>query len=374
VDIQGKKIVWTPAGGCDNNLNRLTKNAFRNGFDPVAGATETRIEMKLTRYIFLALLTLNASAQPASPPSTAAKAPPSPAPGQPTNPRMPPGLMHPQPAVPAVMPDKDKLSYAIGFNIATSVKRDALDVDVDAIAAAMKDVLAGRPTRMDEKEVKTIMTQFQQAMRAKASVEREKLMTENKAKGEEYLAKNAKAPGVTVLTDGIQYKVLKEGTGPMPKPTDTVIVAYKGSLVDGKVFDENAHFPTPVTGKTIKGWSAVLPLMKTGSKWEVTIPSDLGYGPRGYQGKIGPNSVLIFEMELLSISAPSAAPPAMRPGNPPSSQSPTFAHAPTPGQLPPSPPGAPTGVVSGQIIKVPSADELKKGAKIEVITNVPNAQ
>jgi len=370
MDAWAKKIVWTLAGRCDKNSGRLTKNAFRNGFDPVVGTTETRIEMKLIRYIFPALLALNAAAQPAP----AAKAPPVPAPGQATTPRMPPGLMHPQPTTPAVMPDKDKLSYAIGFNIATSVKRDALDVDVDAIAAAMKDVLAGRPTRMDEKEVKGIMTQFQQAMRAKATADREKLMTENRVKGEEYLAKNAKAPGVTVLTNGLQYKVLKEGTGPMPKTSDTVIVAYKGSLVDGTVFDQNEHFTTPITGKTIKGWSAVLPLMKTGSKWEVTIPSDLGYGPRGFQPKIGPSSVLIFEMELLSITAPSTAPSAARPMSPPSVQSPTIAHAPTPGQTPPSPPGAPTPVVSGQIIKVPSAEELKKGAKIEVITNVPNAQ
>jgi FKBP-type peptidyl-prolyl cis-trans isomerase len=205
------------------------------------------------------------------------------------------------------------------------------------------------------------------AMRARMQEEREKQMAEmkakgeeNKTKGEEYLSKNAQAPGVKTLPDGLQYKVLKEGAGPMPKPTDTVTVAYKGSLIDGTVFDQNASFTTPVTGRTIQGWSQILPLMKTGSKWEVTIPSTLGYGERGSPPKINPNSVLIFEMELLSISPPPLPPPA-----PPK---PTVSSG-----APPPPPSATTStpVVSGQIIKVPSAEELKKGAKIEVITNVP---
>jgi FKBP-type peptidyl-prolyl cis-trans isomerase FklB len=269
-------------------------------------------------------------------------------------PKMPPGLMPGTPTTPPVMPEKDKLSYAIGFNIAGSIKRDQLDVDVDTIATGMKDVLAGRPTRFNEKEVKEIMTQFQGAMRAKMAADREKQLTESKAKGEEYLAKNAKDPAVKTLPNGLQYKVIKEGTGDMPKPTDSVTVSYKGSLIDGTVFDQKDVFPTPVTGRTIKGWSEILPLMKTGSKWEVVIPSDLGYGSRGNQ-KIPPNSVLIFEMELLSITAP---PPAPAPGS----------HV----GAPPAPAGTTTPVVSGQIIKVPSADELKKGAKIEVITNAPN--
>jgi FKBP-type peptidyl-prolyl cis-trans isomerase FklB len=288
---------------------------------------------------------------------------PGPGPTGRPSPALPPGLAPAAPKTPPVMPDKDKLSYSIGFQIAGSIKKDQLDVDVDTIAAAMKDVLAGRTTRFSDKEVKDIMTQFNGAMRAKMAADREKQMNEAKLKGEEYLASNAKDPAVKTLPNGLQYKVLKEGTGDMPKPTDSVVVAYKGRLVDGTIFDQNEHFPTPVTGRTIKGWSEILPLMKTGSKWEVVIPSDLGYGARGNQ-KIPPNSVLIFEMELLSISAP---PPAL--ATPPSA-----AVKPHPG-LPPTPTvAAATNVVSGQIIKVPSADELKKGAKIEVITNVPNNQ
>jgi FKBP-type peptidyl-prolyl cis-trans isomerase len=353
-----QKKVWTPAGKYDNHLNRLTKNGFRDGFDPAAGTTEMKIQMKLIQNAFLALLALNVSAQPA-PPS-------SPAPGQRPMPRVPPALMQRQPMAPPVMPDKDKVSYAIGFNMASNIKRAKFDVDVDTLAAAMKDVFAERPSRFTEPEVKEILGQLNQALRSKQMAEREKEMTENKVKGEEYMAKNAKVPGVTTLPNGIQYKVLKEGSGPMPKPTDTVAVNYKGKFIDGTVFDQKDNYPTPVTGRTIRGWSEILPLMKSGSKWEVTIPPEFGYGPRGYQN-IPPNSVLVFEMELLMIKGPSPAALANRPAIPFSAQ-----NAYHPG--PPAPPSTTVGVGS-QIIKVPSKAELDKGAKIEVITNTaPNAQ
>jgi FKBP-type peptidyl-prolyl cis-trans isomerase len=262
------------------------------------------------------------------------------------------------------MPDKDKLSYAIGMSIANNIKRDQLELDVDTVAIAMKDVLGGKTTRITEAELKDTMTQFQRAMPGWVAAR-------NKTKGDEFLAKNKASPGITALPNGLQYKVLKEGSGPTPKTNDTVIVAYKGMLVDGTVFDQNEHFNTPVTGRTIKGWSEILPMMKTGSKWEVTIPSDLAYGPRGTRG-IGPDSVLIFDMELLSIEPPGSKPAPTPVSNRP--PSPASLHSP-PG--PPSagtPPGSTTPVVSGQIIKVPSADELKKGAKIEVITNPPPNQ
>ena len=139
----------------------------------------------------------------------------------------------------------------------------------------------------------------------------------------------------------------------MPGPHDNVTVSYKGSLIDGTVFDQRDKFPTRVTGQTIPGWSQVLQLMKVGSKWQVFIPAELGYGTRGAPPKIAPNAVLIFDMELLSDAPPTVA------------STPTSSSG-----GPPSPPSS-TPVVSGQIIKVPSAEELKNGAKIEVITNVP---
>jgi FKBP-type peptidyl-prolyl cis-trans isomerase len=326
---------------------RSAKNGFRLGFEPVAGTTETTFEMKfiLSAFVVITLLAFNASAQPA---------PQSPPPG----PKMPPGMATPpKPATPPKMPDKDKLSYAIGSHFANQIKTSKLDVDLATVAIAMGDVLSNRPARMTDEEVKETIMQLQQALRAKMMAEHDKELAENKAKGDEYLAKNGKLPDVKTLPSGIQYKVLTEGTGKMPMPSDSVVVNYKGKLIDGTVFDQRDGFTTPVTGRTIKGWSEILLLMKTGSKWEVTIPSDLAYGQRGSPPKIGPNSVLVFDMELVSIAPPSQAPAAH--GAPPSPTSSTSSATP---------------VVSGQIIKVPSAEELKKGAKIEVITNVPDSK
>ena len=258
------------------------------------------------------------------------------------------------------MPDKDTLSYFIGMSVGNSIKKQELTVDVDTIAAAIKDVVSGHPTRFTDAQFSEIQRQLGGALRAKMMVQRqadqakmEKEGIENKAKGDAFLAKNATEPGVQSLTNGVQYKVVTDGTGVTPGPHDNVTVNYKGSLIDGTVFDQRDKFPTRVTGQTIPGWSQVLQLMKVGSKWQVFIPAELGYGTRGAPPKIAPNAVLIFDMELLSDAPPTVA------------STPTSSSG-----GPPSPPSS-TPVVSGQIIKVPSADELKRGAKIEVITNVP---
>ncbi len=306
------------------------------------------------------LLALQATAQPAQPTA------------RPTQ-NVPPGLltMPPKgPSTPPQMPDKDKMSYAIGMSVANSIKHQELTVDVDTIATAMKDVLSAKPTRLTTQEMGETLKQLNEALKAKAMAVREeqklkmeKEAAENKIKGGEFLAGNAKLDGVKSLPNGLQYKVIKDGAGPMPKSDDTVTVSYKGKLIDGTQFDQNEHFTTPVTGRTIKGWLEILPMMKVGSKWEVFIPPDLGYGAQGAGQRIPPNSVLIFEMELLSVVQGAAKPPGLTaiPSTPPAAK--------------PAPPvSSGTPVVSGQIIKVPSAEELKKGAKIEVITNVPPSQ
>jgi len=211
--------------------------------------------MKLipSAFVTVILLAFNASAQPSSPSPAAPRMPPGLAQ------RMPPGHPPVEPAgPPPPLPDKDKLSYAIGYGIGTSIKRDLFEVDVDSLAAAMKDVLADRPTRLSQKEVDDVMAQFRKALPAY-------MASQNKLKGEQFLAQNAKAPGITVLSNGLQYKVLKEGSGEMPKTNDTVVVNYKGTLIDGTVFDQRDGFTNRVTGQTIKGWSEILPLMKTGS-------------------------------------------------------------------------------------------------------------
>jgi FKBP-type peptidyl-prolyl cis-trans isomerase FklB len=341
-----------------------------------------RIEMKLIHSAFLVatLLALNASAQ-STPPTTTNLPPPTlpqnnhpaltpqpnnhpvltPQPNHRPSAQMPPGLARGPAGPPPPMPDKDKLSYAIGWFWGNQIKRMHVDLDSETTIKALKAVLADQPTSMDEKEVQEILKQMQKALPAK-------LAAENKAKGDEFMAKNAKDPAVKTLTNGIQYKVIKEGTGPIPKPTDTVVVAYKGTLVDGTTFDQKTDFTNAVSGRTIKGWTEALLMMHTGSKWEVVIPPDLGYGMRGYPPKIGPDSTLIYEMELIEITAPPPAPAkplSQSAGSNPASQR-------VPSVVSNSASSTNTTVVSGQIIKVPSAEDIKKGAKIEVITNVPN--
>jgi FKBP-type peptidyl-prolyl cis-trans isomerase len=250
------------------------------------------------------------------------------------------------------------------MSVGNSIKKQELTVDVDTIAKAITDVISNRPTRFTEAKFADIQRQLGGALRAKMMADREvekakmeKEGAENKAKADAFLAKNATAQGIKVMTNGIQYKVITEGTGPIPGPKDNVTVAYKGSLIDGTVFDQNDKFNTRVTGQTIKGWSEVLQQMKVGSKWQVFIPPDLGYGLRGSPPKIAPNSALIFDMELIS-NKPAASPMA-------AIAPPTNPHPPA------AAPATTASAVSGQIIKVPSAEELKHGAKIEVITNGP---
>ena len=328
----------------------------------VQATTYRAIEMKvkLNALLIMTLAAITASAQPN--------------PGAPRpNPAMPPGLMRGMGSnePPAKMPDTETLSYFIGMSVAHSIKKQDLNVNVDTIAAAIKDILGDKPTRFNEAQFATIQRELSGALRAKMMAERqaqqeklEKEGVENKTKGDAFLAKNANEPGIKTLTNGLQYKVIKEGDGVTPGAHDNVVMKYKGSLIDGTVFDQNEKFPTAVTGRTIKGWSEVMQHMKVGSEWQVFIPPDQAYGLHPNSPKIPPNSVLIFDMTLLSDTPPATPVGAQAAGHPVS-----ITPSATPGG-PPSPSSS-TPVVSGQIIKVPSAEELKNGAKIEVITNAP---
>lgn len=240
-----------------------------------------------------------------------------------------------------VTDERSRISYAIGVNIGDSLKRSEIDADPDIIAKAIKDVMAGTPTMTDMQARQTLQT-FQQELRAK-------ITAKNLAEGEAFLATNKLTPGVKEMSvtlpngksDELQYMVLTTGDGPVPKATDKVKVNYRGMLLNGTEFDSSykrgqpATFP--VTG-VIHGWTAALEAMPVGSKWKLFVPADLAYGESGRPG-IPPNSVLIFEVELLDIEAP-APPPA---------------------------PPAPAPPLTSDIIKVPSAADLKNGAKIETI-------
>jgi FKBP-type peptidyl-prolyl cis-trans isomerase FklB len=267
------------------------------------------------------------------------------------------------------MPSKEKTSYAIGMSVGSSIKRQEIEVDPDALFAALKDAIAGNTNHMSEQEMRKTLQDLGAAVRYKTQeAQREKMQkegAENKAKGDAFLASNAKVEGVKTLPDGLQYKVIKEGSGELPKTNESVIVNYKGTLIDGTPFDARTNQTFAMNGKgVIKGWADVLPMMKPGAEWQVFIPGDLAYGPSGRPPKIGPSAVLIFDMELVSVAPTKPASPAVTPTTP---------KAPTAAAAPGATVSGPTAV-SGQIIRVPSAEEMKQGKKIEVITNAPPSQ
>jgi FKBP-type peptidyl-prolyl cis-trans isomerase len=207
-------------------------------------------------------------------------------------------------AVPLVLKtDKDKQSYAIGMNIGKSIHRDGVDVDPNILLRGMKDALAGGKTVLSDDEAKTVMTNLQANMRKEQAEKAQQAGDANKKAGDAFLAANKTKDGVVTLPSGLQYKILTQGTGPKPTATDTVVCNYKGTLLDNSEFDSsysrNQPLTIPVSG-VIKGWTEALQLMPVGSKWQLFIPSDLAYGPQA-KGPIGPNSTLIFEVQLLSI-------------------------------------------------------------------------
>lgn len=200
---------------------------------------------------------------------------------------------------------KDKLSYAIGMDVASSLKRLGADVDPAVMAAAFRDAYAGGATQLTDAQVKETLTAFQQDLVAKRQAEAKATGEKNKAEGEAFLAANKTKEGVKTTADGLQYKVVTEGTGPTPTSADTVSCHYRGTLVNGEEFDASrkhgdqpASFP--VTG-VIKGWTEALQMMKVGSKYQLFIPANLAYGEAGRPPVIPPNSTLIFDIELVSI-------------------------------------------------------------------------
>jgi FKBP-type peptidyl-prolyl cis-trans isomerase FklB len=199
---------------------------------------------------------------------------------------------------------KDKLSYAIGMNIGQSMKKDSLDIDPAIVERGLKDAMSGGKLLMTDEEAKTVMTEFRTEMMKKKEAEAQQIGEANKQAGQQFLAANKGKPGVVTLPSGLQYKILKEGTGPKPTATDTVVCNYRGTLINGTEFDSSYKGGQPASfgvSQVIKGWTEVLQLMPVGSKWQVFVPSDLAYGTRSPAPEIGPNSLLIFEIDLLSI-------------------------------------------------------------------------
>ena len=199
--------------------------------------------------------------------------------------------------------DKDKTSYSMGMNVGTGFKQQSIDVNADIFMKGFKDAQSGAKPLLAEEEMRSIILALQKEVVAKQTEKMQAAGVKNKKEGETFLTENKKKEGVKTLPSGLQYKVIKEGVGKTPKATDTVTTNYRGTLIDGTEFDSSykrgqpASFP--VNG-VIPGWTEALQLMKTGSKWQLFIPATLAYGERG-SGAIGPNAVLIFEIELISI-------------------------------------------------------------------------
>ncbi len=205
--------------------------------------------------------------------------------------------------------DNAKLSYSIGLDVGQSLKTLGSDIDKAAFMAAVSDRLDGKDQRLSVEEAGKVKQAFFKARAEKQMAEQKAKGAENKAAGEKFLAENAKKPGVTVTKSGLQYEVLKQGDGAKPVATDKVTVNYRGTLIDGTEFDSSYSRGKPVTfplNGVIKGWTEGVQLMNVGSKFKFYLPSELAYGSRGAGAKIGPDSTLVFEVELLGIEGDKA--------------------------------------------------------------------
>lgn len=197
---------------------------------------------------------------------------------------------------------EQKFSYAVGITFAQQLKAQQVNVDGTAFAAAIDDVLKGRPLQMTPQQ----MGEAIEAGKQKLAQEREQRAQKALADGKAFLEENKGKPGVVVLPSGLQYQVITAGTGDKPAEGQSVTVNYRGTLIDGTEFDSSYGRGEPATfelGGVIPGFREGIGQMKTGAKWKLFIPSELGYGERGAGGAIGPNEVLIFEVELLSTQA-----------------------------------------------------------------------
>lgn len=192
----------------------------------------------------------------------------------------------------------------MGMNLGTGLHRQGITLDPALVARGMKDAQSGGKTLLNEDEARAALTQFQATIRGKMEAKSKEEDASNRKAGEDFLAANKSKPGVVTLPDGLEYKVLQEGTGPKPTASDTVKCDYKGTLINGKEFDSSAKHGGPAefpVGGVIKGWTEALQMMPVGSKWELYVPPDLAYGDRGAGADIGPGDTLIFEVSLLSI-------------------------------------------------------------------------
>ena len=205
--------------------------------------------------------------------------------------------------------DREKLGYSLGVDLALTIKRQKSEIDVDAMVRGLRDALSGEKLLMSDRDIRMTVDIFQAELRQKQAQARktagetmQKTVEENRIAGNAFMTDNSTKQGVVSLPSGMQYKVLKEGSGKKPVETDTVEVNYRGTLIDGTEFDSSGGQPVSLkVDAVIGGWKEALQLMPAGSKWQLFVPPQLAYGERGIGGKIGPNATLVFEVELLAV-------------------------------------------------------------------------
>lgn len=207
----------------------------------------------------------------------------------------------------------DSIAYAIGASTGMNLERDSIMLDPDIVSAGIHDALYGDTTLLSDAQMQQVLMALQMQLREKQMERQKKQMeernakgSENKATGEKFLAENKTKEGVKTTSSGLQYRIIKPGTGKKPNDSSMVTVHYTGRLINGKVFDSSVQRGEPAkfaVNRVIKGWTEALTMMKEGAKWELYIPSELGYGDRGAGADIGPNEVLIFEVELIKIGS-----------------------------------------------------------------------
>jgi len=206
--------------------------------------------------------------------------------------------------------ENQRLSYGVALGLGRNMTRDGMTVDVAAFTAGLEDAVSGEPQRLTDEEIQAEMVAFQERLNAERQASAEAAASENATASAAFLTENGAREGVVTTESGLQYEVLEAGEGAMPGPDDAVRVHYRGTLVDGTEFDSSYARGEPVTfgvGQVIAGWTEALQLMPVGSKYKLFIPSDLAYGAGGAGDRIGPNSALIFEVELLGIPSQEAA-------------------------------------------------------------------
>ncbi len=199
---------------------------------------------------------------------------------------------------------KDKESYSIGYQVGLSMKSDGVEVNFDRLIDGLHDAIDGKEPRLSVEEMKKLIVALKSRAREIEMKKLQELIVKNAEESEKFLEENKKKEGVKTTDSGLQYKVLKEGEGPSPKPEEFVTVNYRGMFMNGKEFDSSYAKGEPQTFQTdgvIKGWTEALQMMKTGSKWQVFVPPHLAYGRGGLGERIPPNTALVFEIELLSI-------------------------------------------------------------------------